>query len=130
MAQDLTQHFVNLRRVRLAANPFTELGLDLREDRLDVAALVVVRFALRLVGLIEVIHALPQFGLLCNLIVKLAVRDVRDSALDQRQAGVVKAVIAVAAGLLKLFEYGGTRSVSRKKRAPESSGALRSSSVS
>lgn len=44
MAQDLAQHFVDLRRVRLAAESFTEFCLNHGEHRLDVAAPVVVRF--------------------------------------------------------------------------------------
>jgi hypothetical protein len=74
MAQDLAQHFVDLRRVRLAAETFTELRLNHGEHRLDVAALVIVRLKLRLVELVEVIHALPQFALLILVVVVLTVK--------------------------------------------------------
>jgi hypothetical protein len=40
-ASNLTEYFVNLPRLRLAAEPFTELALNHAERRLDVATLVV-----------------------------------------------------------------------------------------
>jgi hypothetical protein len=42
MTQDFAQHFILLRRLRLAAEPFPELALNHREGHLDVRTLVVV----------------------------------------------------------------------------------------
>ena len=95
MAQNLAQDFIDLRRLRLASQPLAELRLNHAEHRLDVRAFVVVLFELRLVELIEVIHALPQFGLLLFVVVEIAKRDVRNRAFNERQTAVVKTVIAL-----------------------------------
>ncbi len=97
MTQDFAQDFVLLRGLRLAAEPFAELRLYHREDRLDVAPLVVVRLKLRLVELVEVVHPLPKLVLLLHVVVKLTVRDVRDGALNQRQTAVVEASYPLSA---------------------------------
>lgn len=62
MTQDLAQHFVNLRRLRLAAKPLAELSFDHREASLDVRSLVVTRVEHLAVELKEVIHLPPRLA--------------------------------------------------------------------
>jgi hypothetical protein len=62
MAQDLTQNFVRLRHIRLAAKSLAELSFDHREARFNVRPLVVVTHEQLAVVLKEVIHLPPRLA--------------------------------------------------------------------
>jgi hypothetical protein len=60
VADDLAQHFIDHGDIGLASNGTTELRLDHRERRLDVAPLVIVLQEFITIELPIVIHPLPQ----------------------------------------------------------------------
>ena len=60
MAQNLDQHFIDLGDGSLGPNGPAELGLNHREGGFHVAALMVVGQELRPIGVVVVVHPLPQ----------------------------------------------------------------------
>ena len=91
MAQNLTKHFVDLRRLRLTPQAFTKLALDDTKGRLHVAPLVIVLHEGILIEHEEVIHLLPHVR--CFRVVGLRVRlerNVRRAAFQQDEFQVTR----------------------------------------
>ena len=99
MREHLTQRLVDLRRLGLAPQAFAELRLNHREDRLDVAALVVVLQKLFTLELVEVINARPQRTVAVRLAIHLE-GYVRDSPVSQSRLEIRVAEISLIAAYL------------------------------